>query len=90
MNIYAEEEGQPFLPALYIIPTSFHHIQVVPSFKKKTLNVLNQKYLDTSSSCPAFGQSANTGKLFLPNMLIQRSLFWCLGICLNINPHPAD
>lgn len=59
-------------------------------FFKKPLNVLNQKYLDTSSSCPAFGHSVNTGSLFLPNMLIQRSLFWCLGICLNINPHPAD
>lgn len=33
-------------------------------FKKKTLSVLNQKYLDTSSSCPAFGQSVNTGNLF--------------------------
>lgn len=39
MNIYAEEERQFFLPTLYIIPTSFHHIQVVPFKKKKQKNL---------------------------------------------------
>lgn len=39
----AEEEGQPFLPTLHIIPTTFHHIQVAPFFFLKTLKCSKPK-----------------------------------------------